>query len=101
MLDRERFRYQRFMSDIAGQDIHAHGGNVHRLIEEVATWLRDEARDPNVPGGRAIAAEFDRFHGELPAIAAAKQLQLEELTFKDLAAIAVAWIVADSGAPTL
>ena len=39
---------------------------------EVATWLRDEARDPDVPGGRAIVAEFERFQADLPAIAAAR-----------------------------
>ena len=97
ILDIERFRYQTFISDIAGQDIHAHGGDFHRLIEEVAAWLRDEAQDPDVPGGRAISAEFERFLADLPAIAAAKRLEPDELTFKDLTAIAAAWIVADSG----
>ena len=98
ILDRDPYRYQTFMSDIGGQDIHAHGGEVGRLIEGVSTWLRDEARDPDVPGGRAIAAEFERFQAELPVIAAAKRLEMDELTFKDLTAIAAAWIVADSGA---
>jgi hypothetical protein len=98
ILDREPYRYQAFISDIAGQDIHAHGGDFRRLIEEVATWLRDEARDPDVPGGRAIASEFERFRADLPAIAAAKRLEPDELTFKDLTAIAAEWILADSAA---
>jgi hypothetical protein len=66
ILDRDPFRYQAFISDIAGQDIHAHGGDSLRLIEKIATWLRDEAGDPDVPGGRAIAGEFERFRAELP-----------------------------------
>ena len=37
VLDREPYRYQTFISDIAGQDIHAHGGDVVALIGEVAT----------------------------------------------------------------
>jgi hypothetical protein len=53
-------RYQKFISDIAGQDIHSHDGEVGQLIEQVATWLRDAAQDLDVPGGRAIAAEFKR-----------------------------------------
>ncbi len=97
ILDREPHRYQTFISDIAGQDIHSHGGDVARLIEETASWLRDEARDPDVPGGRAISGEFARFAVDLPQIAAAKRLELDELTFKDLAAIAAEWIVIDSG----
>jgi len=94
ILDRQRFRYQSFISDIGGQDIHAHGGEVDRTILEVATWLRDEAQDPNVPGGRAIAQEFTRFRADLPALAASKQLALDELTFTDLRTLMPEWIVA-------
>src|SRR5260370_27384943 len=36
ILDSEPYRYHAFISDIAGQDIHAHGGEIQRLIEEVA-----------------------------------------------------------------
>jgi hypothetical protein len=39
ILDREQYRFQRYISDIAGQDIHSHGGEVNRLIVELATWL--------------------------------------------------------------
>jgi hypothetical protein len=98
ILDQETHRYQKFISDIAGQDIHADDGDVDKLIEQVANWLRDTARDQKVPGGRAIAAEFKRFRIDLPSIAAAQRLEPDELTFNDLAAIAAIWIVADSRA---
>ncbi len=68
-----------------------------KLIEQIATWLRDAARDLNVPGGRAIAVEFMQFRQDLPGIAASKRLETAELTFNDLTAIAAAWIIADSG----
>ncbi|HUZ91758.1 MAG TPA: hypothetical protein VMU78_07645 [Methylocella sp.] len=96
ILDRELHRYQAFISDIAGQDIHSHDGEVGHLIERIATWLRDAAQALNVPGGRAIAAEFKRFRADLPDIAASLCLELDELTFKDLTNIAANWIVAES-----
>ena len=37
------------------------------LISELATWLRDEARDPKVPGGIVVAGEFGKFRVDLPA----------------------------------
>ncbi len=98
ILDRDGRRYQSFISDIAGQDIHSHGGDVNHLIERIATWLRDEGRNSAVPGGRAIASEFVRFKAGLPAIAASKRLDIDELTFRDLAAIATEWILAESDA---
>jgi hypothetical protein len=93
ILDRERYRYQAFISDIAGQDVHSHDRDVGALIETVASWLRREANDPNVPGGRAMSAEFDRFKNDLESIALLKQLQRSELTFTDLTKIATEWIV--------
>ena len=96
VLDREPYRYQAFISDIAGQDIHAHGGDVAALIGEVATWLREEVRDPHVPGGRAIAADYDRFRQLIPDICAMRRLEPEEITFSDYRVMAAEWIVADN-----
>ncbi len=98
IFDRDEHRYQAFISDIAGQDIHSHGGRIDRLIEQLSNWLRDEAPNDAIPGGRAIAGEFDRFQADLQTIAAAKRLEIDELTFKDLANIAAQWIVQESRA---
>jgi hypothetical protein len=99
IFDRQKYRYQQFISDIAGQDIHAHEGKIDRLVEEIATWFRDEAGDARVPGGRAIAAEFKRFQADLPDILRVRKLEPQELTFKDFHMLAANWIVADSGDP--
>src|ERR1700724_550287 len=39
ILDRERYRYARFISDIAGQDIQEHGNDPSQLIRKVRNWL--------------------------------------------------------------
>ncbi|MDQ2860906.1 MAG: hypothetical protein M3T55_09310 [Pseudomonadota bacterium] len=96
ILDTEAYRYRRFISDIAGQDVHAHGGDMDRLIETIATWLRDQVRDPDVPGGRAIAGEYRTFTADLPRICAEKRLHADEITFKDVSVLASNWIVAIS-----
>ena len=40
VMDVEQYRYQRFISDIAGQDIYAHGRYEKRVINTVRNWLR-------------------------------------------------------------
>ncbi|MEO8927841.1 MAG: hypothetical protein ABI306_11835 [Caulobacteraceae bacterium] len=100
ILDAERYRYQDFISDIAGQDIQAHGGDIDRLIDHVATWLRDQTPDPDAPGGDAIAEEYSRFAADPPAICADKSLKSDKITFKDLSLLAANWIVAESASPT-
>ncbi len=83
IFDKQRYRYQSYISDIAGQDIHAHRGRIVALIEEVASWLRGESRDPKVPGGRKMASEFAIFQKEIPTICLARRLEPDELTFGD------------------
>jgi hypothetical protein len=85
VFDRDRFRFQAYISDIAGQDIHAHGGDVTLLIVELASWLRDQSRRANVPGGKVIAAEFLAFQRALADVCADRQLEVDELTFGDYA----------------
>lgn len=95
VLDRERYRYQRFISDIAGHDIHSHDGDRTRLIIETAAWIRDHAEDPAVPGGKAIARDHDAFREVLPQILAARDLTLDEITFKDYCAIVAGFLATD------
>src|ERR1044072_5732254 len=61
--------YQKFISDIAGQDIAAHSGEAEDAIRAVRNWLR--AATPHsvrVPGGGAIARRYATFQLELPAM---------------------------------
>lgn len=84
VMDTERYRYQRFISDLAGQDIHAHGNDPAACIEAVATWLRVQSRSKLVPGGRAMARDFASFEAQLPDLCLGLQLEVDEMTFSDL-----------------
>ena len=89
VFDREPYRFQRYISDIAGQDIHAHNGEPRTLIVELASWLRAQSGDPLIPGGIAIATEFATFAAALPAIYRARRLDQIEATFGDFSATVV------------
>lgn len=92
ILDRAPYRYQTFISDIAGQDIHSHEGDLDQLISNIASWLRAEAKDSMVPGGKVIAEEFATFKGAIPKICKDRKLAADELTYLDLKSIATEWI---------
>lgn len=94
IFDREPYRYQHYISDIAGQDIHSHDGEVTRLIEELASWLREHNRGQTIPGGIAIAREYSRFRSVLPRILGAMQLEERELTFGDYTSIVTHYLIA-------
>jgi len=92
ILDIDPHRYLAFISDIRGQDINAYDGTPVSLIGRVAAWLRDIAGHDVLPGGIAIAGEFQAFRQDLPELCRLRQLALDELTFLDFKRLATAWI---------
>lgn len=93
VLDTERYRYQKFISDIAGQDIRAHSGEVTRVIAQVRDFLASH-REPEtvLPGGDKLAERFQYFQEGVRLTCARLHLHPERLTFRDLSALIVAWL---------
>jgi hypothetical protein len=93
ILDRERHRYQRFCSDISGQDIEAHAGQPRQAIRSVRDWLSNATspRRSLMPGGAAVATRYDAFDALLPTLCRRRKLEPDELIFNDFAALAVEW----------
>jgi len=92
VLEHQKYSYQRCLSDIAGQDLQAHGNDCARLIPIVRNWLRKESRRTDLPGGARINAEFKLFQADLPRICAEADLDREALPFIDLLALVQEWL---------
>lgn len=84
ILDKERYRYQQFLSDIAGQDISAHEESVERVVETVRNWLNTQkkAREPLL-GPDHIHRSFVDFSAALPSMCAFSKIDADELDFND------------------
>lgn len=98
VFDRERYRFQRFLSDIAGQDIHGHSGDWRKLINELAAWLRAQPGNLPVGGGAALIEEYAQFLELLPNICAARRIQIDELSFSDFNQIVTDFVALLRGA---
>lgn len=93
ILDVERYRFQKFISDIAGQDIAAHGGEPLRAIKAIRDWLSNAAPKPIViPSGSTIAARYEQFLADLPTACERLHLRVEELTFNDYVVQVEEWL---------
>ncbi|WP_342111969.1 hypothetical protein [Methylobacterium sp. SI9] len=84
-------RYGKFISDISGQDIHAHDGKVDQLISELAAWLRQQGAK-HVAGGKAILGEYEQFRKILPIICRNQNMTSDELKFADFNIIVTNYI---------
>jgi hypothetical protein len=80
ILDSEQYRYRQFISNIAGQDIRAYGGDPANAIREVRDWLRATSRRSGLAGGGEIIERYRRFRTDLPDICAALALEPDRLT---------------------
>jgi len=79
VLDKDRYRYQKALSDIAGQDIASHEGDAAKAIREVRNWL-DSSRGPSkrsLPGADYIIQQFSKFTKQLPTALKSKDLMYE------------------------
>jgi hypothetical protein len=95
IFDREPFRYQRALSDIAGQDIRAHGCAPREASAQTRDWLSHQTeRQARVPGAAAIWTWYEAFRLELPAIAAAALQDDGNLTFNERRYFAAEWLQA-------
>ena len=92
VLDREQYRYQQFMSDIAGQDIQAHNDSSKKVIMHVRNWLRNASRRETIPGGNIIWRRYRDFRRDLPQTARECQLTVEDLIFNDYTLVVTRWL---------
>jgi hypothetical protein len=61
ILDIDRYRFQKFISDVAGQDIKAHDSNIKTLIRAVRDWLRSSRPGVHIPDGAVIHRRYEKF----------------------------------------
>lgn len=97
IMDRERFRFRDFCSDIGGQDIHAHDGDIATAIEVVRNWLRNAREDEVIiPGGARILERYALFLTDLPEMCervglGPVRLDPISLIFRDYVTLVAAW----------
>jgi len=93
ILDSERYRFQQFISDIAGQDIAAHNGCPEQAIKQVRTWLNslNDAAQP-LHGAAYIQQQYRAFQSGLPEACRTANLELPTLDLNDFINLASRWL---------
>jgi hypothetical protein len=92
ILDREPYRFQKFISDIAGQDIRAHAARQRDAISRTRDWLR-ACSGRKMPGGAAIHRRYREFRRVMRSLYADMKLELSEATFNDFTNVVTEWLL--------
>ena len=92
VMDREAYRFQKFISDIAGQDVVSHEKSLEKVVRVVRDWLRTSSERKTIPGGGVIWRRYQDFLTALPQVAQRFQLEIEDLIFNDYTFIVAEWL---------
>lgn len=91
VMDSEPFRYQKFISDINGQDIKAHRLQEERVIQHVRDFLATSSRT-HLAGANYLTKQFKLFKDRLPEICRKLKWTVEQLTFIDYVNCVTIWL---------
>jgi hypothetical protein len=92
ILDIEQYRFQLFISDIAGHDIYAHSNDPEEAIKCVRNWLNAASGRRTIPGGREILRQYQQFETNLPEMCQAVPIEVDELTYNDYTGFIEEWL---------
>jgi hypothetical protein len=95
ILDRSKFRYQKFCSDLAGNDPKSHANRPRTAVIVVRNWLKDIRREELLPGGEKIYERYRAFKRDLPLLCSSSSLNCNALAFNDLTTIMDEWLRAN------
>ena len=93
ILDTQPYRYQKLISDIAGQDIRAHDGNAGKVLVLTRNWLATVSKR-NLPGPAELERLYDEFQNELPEILTKLDFDQGGLQFVEYVKLAMEWLLA-------
>lgn len=92
------FDLKKSLSDLNGQDVKNHQGDVLAIIRGVRDWLDDKAskRKGSLIFAHApyLNEQFDAFTASLPALCTGMHWVVENLTYADYLSLASPWITA-------
>ena len=90
---REQYQYQKFISDISGQDPLAHNNNPEEVVKVVRSWLNNVSGRQMIPGGGIIWRRYQGFLNDLPELTQNLRLEVEDLeSFKDYTGVVAEWL---------
>jgi hypothetical protein len=92
VLDSVPYRYQKFCSDIAGQDIRAHADQPAKAVGAVRAMLATALGTARLPGPARILERYSGFRTVLPALCREFGIALSELQFVELRTFVEEWI---------
>ncbi len=83
VLERVRYTYQQYISDLSGIDTKAHNNDPAIAMAKVRDWLRTASGRRTIPGYAILRAQYREFQDHLPALVEALGFTVDNIPFID------------------
>ena len=93
VMDKEPYRYQKFISDISGQDIFIHDNNPEEVVRIVRDWLGTASERQTIPGGSIVWRRYQSFLNNKAQVAHECLYEVEDLeNFNNYTNVIAEWL---------
>lgn len=92
ILEKEKYRYQIFISDIAGIDVAPHENSPDKLIFVLRNWLRTASKRTTIPPGAKIKARFYAFEQQIKKACKKQSINYDEMPFIEIIHNMTEWL---------
>jgi hypothetical protein len=92
ILERDKYRYQTFLSDLAGIDVTPHSDNQKTIIISVRDWLVTASRRRTIPAGLEIVSRFQKFERDFKIVCKKRQRSYSSMPFVELVSNMSDWL---------
>lgn len=92
VMDKEAYRYQKFISDLAGTDISIHEDSPEKAINIVRKFLYNNAPRNSIASGAYISERYKNFNAHLPDYCEKLKWDRDDLTFLEYVSCVAEWI---------
>ena len=84
VLEKQKYRYHKFISDIAGIDVTPHQNSQKTLILAVRNWLVTVSQRTTIPHGKEIHDRFKVFNSTMRRLLLKRSLDYDSMPFVEL-----------------
>lgn len=92
ILEKELYRYQKYISDISGIDVTPHNNTPKDLILGVRNWLHTSSRRTTIPSGDLIYKRFKLFQDEIKKACEKRDVDYDSMSFIDIVHNMTDWL---------
>jgi len=92
ILEKEKYRYRKFLSDISGLDVTPHGHTMKKGVSAIRNWLVTASRRKTIPAAENVYNRYRTFDRNIRKACRAKGVDYNTMPFLEVVHNMADWL---------